>query len=364
MLFRASFRNAIRALPLIALTVTPSLVALATPVNFTLSSTASTLDLTATGTALGSDFTVTEQNASAKANKYFNPSGSFLNTNLYPGSMDYPGDSVVRADVQRGLFNVATNLVPGTTATGKAAPGNYGVTMQYPLATPIVIPQIPISGYGTISPGKITGVRADVALRNMDLDFDSSKILRTGAQLDNFNAQDVDISFAAGTADISFGGVLDVAGLTGLGSIADSVLGRAAVAAALQALVPSTSGITLTVVNDTALFSTKMTIGTWISQPLSTLGTLQNVTTGTGLIQHVLSPNTWKLTLPVEIDLGQLIDPSLTSLLGLTMNLNLKGNLVGSAAYVVPVPEPSSLLLAVAGFAAVVGYGARLRKRK
>lgn len=71
----------LRSLVVAASLVCLPLMANATPVNFTLNSSTSNLDLTATGSLASTPFTVTEQSAGSKANKVSNASGTFLQSN-------------------------------------------------------------------------------------------------------------------------------------------------------------------------------------------------------------------------------------------------------------------------------------------
>ena len=110
----------------------------ATPVAFTLTSTASTLDLTAkyTVTSNTASITIAEQSAGSKSVRYSSPTAGSIKTDLYPTGIDFPGGSIAHAANQTG------NIRPGVGGTGSPAAGNYGVYIAYPLANPIVLPVI------------------------------------------------------------------------------------------------------------------------------------------------------------------------------------------------------------------------------
>lgn len=335
-------------------------VAHATPVAFTLTSTASTLDLTAKGTVPDATLTITEQGGS-KANRY---SGT-VNTNLFPASLAFTPGSAAHAANQLGgiLGTTPINFRPGVGGVGSAAPGNYGVAITYPLGTPIVIPEIPLGDYGTVSPGSITGVSIDVALRNMDLNFSSSPISHpplVGAGPTLFDASDVGIGFAAGQADISVGAILNISTLTGGNAILAALI-RPVVISVLESTlaqyIPPDSGISLSFYAGTG--AQEIVIATGISQDLTTLGSLANSATTQGSLEHIGS--NYRLTLPINIDLAAVIpDNPLISTGDLTFNL--AGKLVGTAPYVEAVPEPSSVVLAGMGIVGLVAYAARKRR--
>ncbi len=357
---RACIVRSLRGLVIASLAVLTASHAHATAINFNLTTASSTLDLTANGTLQGAPLTVTEQNSTAKANTYSTPSGSALNSNVYTTAIAFPGGSNAVAGVQKGGFlGQAVNLAPGIGGVGPNAPGNYGVSLTYPLATPIKLPAIPIGNYGTVSPGSITGVQGNLALRNLALDFTSGNIpLTVGAPPTNFDPTQVGVSFAAGDADVSFGAVLNIAGITGLGSFFDS-LARPVVEAALASAIPSTNGVVVSFTNGTG--PTDILISTGTTTSLSALGGLPNTATGTGLIQHI--SNSWKLTLPVDINIGALVPANVSSTLGLSLSMELKGQMVGTATYQAAsiVPEPSTWALAASGMIGLAGWQARRR---
>lgn len=331
------------------------LMANATPVHFTLTSSSSLLDLTATGSLSGTPLTVTEQSAGSKANKVANASGTFLETNLYPSTIQMPGannDGAV--DVQKaGFLNLPVALRPGVGGVGDPASGNYGITLAYPLDTPIALPPITIGTSSVVF--SLTGVQMDVALRNLALDFDSTFTARTGGTKNQFNAQDVSVAFAAGQADMGFGAVL---GFNSTGNYFGDLLLQQGLIVGLKALIPATPGFTVSIGAGPNV--TSILVGTGFSQDLTTLGSLANVATASGTIDHVGSQ--WKLGLPVEINPASAIPSSLTSLLGLSLNLKLAGTMNATAPYVAVVPEPSTLAMAACGLVGMIGF--RLRQRR
>jgi hypothetical protein len=281
---------------------------------------------------------------------------------LYPTGIDFPGGSVARgANQLGGIFGTTpVNLRPGVGGGGAAAPGNYGIAIAYPI-TPIVLPAIPLGGsLGSISPGSITGVELDVAMRNIDLDFVATPTFHPLALPANFDASNVGVKFAAGQADISVGAILNIAGITGLGSFADSLV-RGTVATALNSyiasLLPVGSGVVVTCYNGTG--STEIVIATGLSQDLTTLGTLPNTPTTSGVLAKVGS--NYNLTLPVNVNIAALI-PSNPIVSASDLNLNLSGKMFATAPYVTAVPEPSTLALAGIGTLSFLGYAVRKRR--
>ena len=335
----------------------------ATPVAFTLTSTASTLDLTAkyTPSSTTAAVSIVEQSPGSKANRYSSPTTGSILTNLYPTGIDFPGGSVARgANQLGGIFGTTpVNLRPGVGGGGAAAPGNYGIAIAYPI-TPIVLPAIPLGSFGSVSPGSITGVELDVALRNIDLDFVATPTFHPATLPANFDASDVGVKFANGQADISVGAILNIAGITGLGTLADSLV-RSTVASALNtyiaSLLPVDSGIVVTCYNGTG--STEIVIATGLSQDLTSLGVLPNTPSTPGVLAKAGS--NYNLTLPMSIDMAALI-PENPIVSASDLSLNLSGKMFATAPYVTAVPEPSTLALAGAGLLSFVGYAVRRRR--
>jgi hypothetical protein len=150
------------------------------------------------------------------------------------------------------------------------------------------------------------------------LDFSSGVLSHTPGFPTTFDSAEVDVSFAAGKADVSANFVLDIAGTTG-GTITRSIL-----VPILQGLLPGIS------VSSGKAFGTDILIGFNFSQNLNALGDLQNSAVTDGSITKV--GNNYNMTTPVNIDVAAGIDPTLAALLGLNLNLKLSGIISATGA--------------------------------
>jgi hypothetical protein len=330
----------------------------ATPVAFTLNSTASTLDLTAKyiATANTASITVAEQSAGSKAAKYSSPAPGSVKTDLYPTGIDFPGGSIAHASNQSG------NLKPGVGGTGAAAAGNYGIYIAYPFTTPIVLPVIDLGLLGTKSPGTITGAEIDIALRNLDLDFKATPTFHpplVGAGPTFFDASDVSVDIAAGNADVSVNAILNITSLTGGNAFLAAIYRPLLISLLTQVIagyLPPDSGVVITLSNGVG--AQEMLIGTGSTQSL--VGSLlANDPASQGKLEHIGTD--YKLTLPVKIDLAAVL-PDNPLIASSDLTLTLTGQMVATAPYVTAVPEPSTLALAGVGLLSFLGYSVRKRR--
>ncbi len=340
-------RGPVRVVSAWTLALSMALVASSTlhanPIDFTLTSTLSTLDLTATGSLFGGALTVAEQSGTAKATRYFSPSAGSIKTGLGLTKIEFPGGSVARSDVQRNLLNIPVGLRPGIGGNLAATdPGAYGLRMTAPFD--IDIPPLPIPNLGTIDLGRFTGVQLDVALRNLDLDFTSGQIPLAGTA---FDASNVDVEMVSGVADIGLSLVLT----------ANDLISKTVTLLALQTLVGALPATIPLSVTTPSIFSLNINIGGGFSVPFTSLGALPNSATG-GMLEHI-GPN-YKLTVPVEFNPLVNLDASLLSLLGLDLDLKLTGQMVATAPFQ-NVPEPSSWALGLVGTVALAWARRRVR---
>lgn len=287
-------------------------VAQAEPIAFTINSTASALDLVATGSIFSSSLSVSEQALGSKAVRYYSPTSGSLLADVSASDISFTGGSIARADTQK-ILGVDVPILPGNT------PANYGVSLNLPLGTPISLPTIPLGIFNVTS--KITGFTTNVALRNIDLDFSSGVLSHSPGFPTTFESADVDVSFAAGKADISTNLVWDIAGTPG------GTFVRPAIVLAVQGLLASVPGITVT---SGKSGGTDILIGFNFSQDLSLLGDLQSTPLTDGVINKV--GGNYNMALPINIDVASGIDPTIAALLGLNLNLKLSGLISATGA--------------------------------
>ena len=185
-------------------------------------------------------------------------------------------------------------------------------------------------------------------MRDFSLDVSSGSIplSATGTYPATFDASQVDV-LASGTADLSLTATLTQADL---GSYLTT-------GAALVALNTALSGQGINITSTSDIFSLSYDVGIGFSTAFPATA-ISNAGAGTGTIEHVGS--NLRMTLPVDFNLQSALPGALSGLV--SADLGMTGQLIGQTPYVAVVPEPSSMILALAGMIGLGWVGYRRRQ--
>jgi hypothetical protein len=268
-------------------------------------------------------------------------------TNLGPFSIGFPGGGVANAANTTGLLGNNLALAPGVGGASGTAPGDYGEVFssaQNVAIAPIDISSLNIPGITTLNLGTLSAINLNVALRSFALDFNSSLLGLSGGPgyPAHFDASQVG-AVVSGTADMSLTATLKQ----------DNVTDFLATGAALIALGQALSGQGVSITETANLLGLSYQVGFGFTAPLpSTVATNDNA--GLGTVDHVGS--NLRLTLPVNFTLVPTLPAPLNSFL--TASFAMNGQLIGQTPFQA-VPEPSAVVLALAGAASLMGLAWR-----
>ncbi|MBX3421706.1 MAG: PEP-CTERM sorting domain-containing protein [Pirellulaceae bacterium] len=307
---------------------------------YSLTQTASEIDLQVTGTSLGAQLTVSEQNPTART-RY----NGTVATNFHLGvgansAISFPDGGGANAVNPLGLFNIPLQYSPNVGGDAGTAAANYGVNLSAPQQ--IVLPPFDVPNIGTLNLGTITAVDFKIALRELQLDPNSPTWMYIDPITRQFNASLLSIDIANGFADVN----------GSLRMVQPDILSHFAAVLAVNALVASVPDIGLTVTSNVLQRSINVGFGTRIDMSGVSM---PNTPLAPGSVTYNPGTLASTLTIPVLADFGDIN-------LGIgTINLKFAGQLRGTASIpnIYHIPEPSSLALA-----AVAGAGALVRRRR
>jgi len=270
----------------------------------------------------------------------------------------FQGGSTAVANNTRGLFS-DLQLKPGppnvnTGVLAAQGPGDYGLKVTTPQS--IVIP--PIDGTllglpaGTmLNLGTLTSIDLNVALRDISIDVTHAAAIPLSpfaSYPQTFDASTLGINIT-GTSDTLLNVVLKQ----------DDIVTWFALGLALPTLKTTLAAQGINLITSQSFSGFTTSLGFGFSTPLPAT-TFSNSGAGLGTLEHILSPNKLRLTVPVNfaIPLSTLPAPLNTLVTG---NLALNGKLISETNFtVVETPEPSTMVLAGLGVFAMLA----VRRRK
>jgi hypothetical protein len=276
--------------------------------------------------------------------------------NLTQQSIYFGGGSTAVASNGTSTILGPLQIAPGVGGVSGTAPASYGFFATVPQN--ILLPQIDLNPLGInlmLNLGTLTAIDLKVALRDVVIDVQGPAGLPlapvgTPPPTQFFDSTQLDIGIS-GTSDMLLGATVQAANIIDYGAL------EVALIALNTALSPQGISITYT----SQLLQLKHTIGIGFSTPLPTTFAA-NDDASQGMLEHIGA--NYRLTIPVKFDVVPETLPAPLDTL-LTAQLGLSGKLIGQTPFVnVEVPEPSTVVLAVVGVAALAPVGLRARRRR
>jgi hypothetical protein len=274
--------------------------------------------------------------------------------NVTQQSISFGGGSTAVASNGSSTILGPLQIAPGVGGVSGTAPANYGFMASVPQN--VVLPQIDLNPLGInlmLNLGTLTAIDLKVALRDLVIDVTGPAGLPlnppgTPPPTQFFNSSQLDIGIVSGMSDMLLGATVK----------ADNIGDYLALEVALFALNQALSGQGISITYTGQPLQLEHTVGIGFSTPLPTTFAA-NDDASQGMLEHI--GTNYRLTIPVKFDVVPETLPAPLDTL-LTAQLGLSGKLIGQTPFqILEVPEPSSVVLAMIGAAAVGFVAARRR---